>query len=88
MRHSRSREPAPATGTASGDREELLPPLDTPQGTEILAGEKILWNVGVASTYKVPWSTYSETLLVYSLASIVAIYINSAGGADNSYFAS
>ena len=87
MRRLRRREPASARATASGDREELLPPLDTQQGTEIPAGAKTLWDGGVASTYKVPWSTYSETLFVYSLASIVATYISSAGGADSSYFA-
>jgi hypothetical protein len=54
--------------TASGDREELLPRLDKQQGTEIPAGVKTLWDRGAASTYKVPWSTYSETLFAYSLA--------------------
>jgi len=42
--------------------------LDKPQGTEIPAGAKKLWDRGVASTYKVPRSTYSETLFAYSLA--------------------
>ena len=54
MRRPRSREPASAAGTASGDREELLLRLDTQQGTEIPAGAKTLWDGGAASTYKVP----------------------------------
>jgi len=41
--------------------------LDKQQGTEIPAGAKTLWDGGVASIYKVPWSTYSETLFAYSL---------------------
>jgi hypothetical protein len=41
---------------------------DVLQGIGIPAGAKALWDGGVASTYKVPWSTYSETLFVYSLA--------------------
>ena len=69
MHHPRGREPASAQRvTASGDREELLPPLDTLQGTEIPAGAKTPWDGGVASTYKVPGSTYSETLFADSLA--------------------
>ena len=53
MRRPRSRELASAWAT-SGDREELHPPLDTQQGTEIPAGAKTLWDRGVASTNKVP----------------------------------
>ena len=54
MRRPRSRKLASEQATASGDREELLPPLDTLQGTEIPAGAKTPWDGGVASTYKVP----------------------------------
>jgi hypothetical protein len=90
MRHPRSREPASAQRvTASGDREELLPPLDTQQGTEIPAGAKTLWNGGVVSTYKVPWRSYSEALFADSLAKHRRdLQKSSAGGADNSYFGS
>ena len=61
---------------------------DVLQGIGIPAGAKTLWDGGVASTYKVPWSTYSETLFVYSLAKHRRdLFVSSAGGADSSYFA-
>jgi len=54
MRRPRRREPASARVTASGEEKSYFLRLDKPQGTEIPAGAKTLWNGGVASTYKVP----------------------------------
>jgi hypothetical protein len=68
MRHPRSREPASATGLPVAIEKSYFLRFDKQQGTEIPAGAKTLWNGGAASTYKVPGSTYSETLFAFSLA--------------------
>jgi hypothetical protein len=49
---SRNREPAAAEEEFSGDRDELLPPMNGQSG--ISAGVETLRDGGVAPTYKVP----------------------------------
>ena len=60
--------------TASGDREELLPPLDTQQGTENPCRSKDIRDGGVASTYKFPGALTPKLFSLIPWQSIVLIY--------------
>jgi len=87
MRHPRSREPASA-GTASGDREELLPPPWQAAGNGNPCRSKDTLGRRRSLDLQGPWGALTPKLFSFiPWHSIVAIYISSAGGADNSYFA-